>query len=134
MIAPANAVLEMDAAARNSGDTLYGEAVMLMSMKVSDLQVLMLRSQDVGKIQHTQKMSESVQQQTFADGLVRQSEVARQTVQTLPRAEQGKIDGDQAKKERDNASRRQAGTGKPVEDQVEEAASPFTGTIIDCKI
>ena len=71
-----------------------------MSLRVSDLQVLMLKSQEVGKIQQAQQVNESAQQQSFAEGLIRQSEIARQTVQTLPEAEQDKIDGDRTKRER----------------------------------
>ncbi|MGD0621777.1 MAG: hypothetical protein ABSA82_04845 [Thermacetogeniaceae bacterium] len=105
-----------------------------MSLRVSDLQVLMLRSQDVGKIQQVQQGNESAQQQGFADGLVRQSEIARQTVQTMPETEQGKVDGDRAKREREDTPRKESDQQQPEKDEAEKLASPFVGTIIDCKI
>ncbi len=110
-----------------------------MSLRVSDLQVIMLKSEDVGKIQQAQQVNESAQQQSFAEGLLRQSDVARQTVQTLPEAEQGKIDGDRAKRERGDTSREGSDHQQPDEDDPEKMADaklahPLLGKIIDCKI
>jgi hypothetical protein len=103
-------------------------------MRVSDLQVLMLRSQDVGKIQQVQQGNESDQQQNFAQGLLKQSEIARQTVQTTSDTRQGKVDGEGARREREEAPREESGQQQPEQNETEELADPFVGKFIDCKI
>ena len=105
-----------------------------MSLRVTDLQVLMMRSQDVGKIQQVQQGNESAQQQSFAEGLIRKSEAQRQAVQTTPETGQGKIDGDRARREREDTPRKESDQQQPEKDEAEKLVSPFVGTIIDCKI
>ena len=48
--------------------------------------------------------------------------IARQTVQTLPEAEQGKIDGDRTKRERGDTSREGSDHQQPDEDDPEKMA------------
>jgi hypothetical protein len=105
-----------------------------MSLRVPDLQVLMSKAQDVGKIQQVQQGNESVQQQSFAEGLIRKSDAQLQTVQTTSETGQGKVDGNGARRERDDAPREGSDQRHPEENEAEKLASPFVGTIIDCKI
>ena len=105
-----------------------------MSLRVTDLQVLMSRAEDVGKIQQVQQGNESARQQSFAEGLTRKSEAQRQTVQTTPETGQSKIDGDGARRERGDPPRKGNDQQQPEENEAEKLTSPFVGTIIDYKI
>jgi biotin carboxyl carrier protein len=105
-----------------------------MSLRVTDLQVLMMRSQEVGKVQQAQQGNEAVQQQSFAEGLIKKSESQRQTVQTTPETGQTKVDGDGVRRDREDAPRKRSDQQQPEENEAEKLTSPFVGTIIDCKI
>jgi hypothetical protein len=105
-----------------------------MSLRVTDIQVNMMKSQEVGKIQQVQHENEAAQQQSFAEGLIKKAEAQRQTVQTTPETGQGKVEGDGARREREDAPRKESDLQQPEEDQAVKLTSPFVGTIIDCKI
>jgi hypothetical protein len=108
-----------------------------MSVIGPDLQTLIVRSPEAGKIQQTQKTGEQVTSQNFATELKKQSESAGDTIQYSPRAEQGKIDGDRAGQERRQLQ--QGSDRKKEEEELEEQApapndAGSTGRIIDCRI
>ena len=111
-----------------------------MSMRVPDLQVVVSRTQEVGRIQQSQQMNESAQQQSFAEGLIKQAAIESQTVQMLPEAEQSKIDGDRSNREKgdspsENDDRQQSDKESSEKSaEAEKLVHPFVGSIIDCKV
>ena len=105
-----------------------------MSLRVTDVQINMMKSQDVGKIQQMQQGNEAAQQQGFADSLIKKAEMQRETVQTTPETVQGKVAGDGARREREGASKKESDQQEPEKDEDKQLASPFVGTIIDCRI
>jgi len=94
----------------------------------------MMRSQEVGKAQQAQQGNEAARQQSFAEGLIKKAEAQRQTVQTTPQTGQGKVDGDGARREREDTPRKETDLQQPEKDQAVNLDDPFVGTIIDCKI
>lgn len=102
-----------------------------MSVKGPDLQTLIWRAPEAGKIQQTQKAGESAQQQNFAVSLTKQAELAGNTVQNLPKSEQGKVNSDESKKENSEPSKRDD------EEKDEESADEMvvtSGHIIDYRV
>ncbi|MGD0152361.1 MAG: hypothetical protein ABSC17_01160 [Thermacetogeniaceae bacterium] len=102
-----------------------------MSVKGTDLQTLIWRAPEAGKIQQAQKTGESAQQQNFAVSLTKQAELAGSAVQNLPKPEQGKVNSDESKKEKQELSKRDD------EEKDEESADEMmvtSGHIIDYRI
>ncbi len=102
-----------------------------MSVKGTDLQTLIWRAPEAGKVQQAQKAGESAQQQDFALSLTKQAELAGNTVQNLPKTEQGKINSDESKKEQHEFSKQ--------DDEKKDEESPdemiiTSGHIIDYRI
>ncbi|MDH7576733.1 MAG: hypothetical protein QHH75_02700 [Bacillota bacterium] len=62
-----------------------------MTLKSLDLQVLLPRVQEVGRIQHVQQINEQNQQLNFAAHLLKESEATQQTVQNLSQSREGRI-------------------------------------------
>lgn len=102
-----------------------------MSVKGTDLQTLIVRSPEAGKIQQTQKTEEFAKQQNFAIEMTKQSELTGNTIQNLPRTEQAKINSDQAKKEKRTLQKR---NGQIKDDESAEGLPISSGNIIDYKI
>ncbi len=107
-----------------------------MSVTGTDLQTLIMRSPEVGKMQQAPKTEEQVANQNFATGLKKQSESAGETIQNPPKTEQGKINRDQDKQEKQALQQRD---GREQDEGGEEDVSTApdadaSGQIIDFRI
>lgn len=107
-----------------------------------DMQVLIPRTQDVGRIQHIQQTNEQSQQQNFAARLLQESENAQKTVQNLPQTKEGKIKEEGRKKEqftqqqnmRENRSNEADEPSSNQEKAPDQVLSSLIGSVIDLKI
>lgn len=111
-----------------------------MTLKSVDLQVLLPKAQEVGRIQHVQQVNEQVQQQSFAAHLLQEAEMAQKMVQNLPQAREGKIKG-KAREDKQTFKRKRGQKDVPEEQldtDLEELQEPtkksFLGRIFDLKI
>ncbi|HAA90270.1 MAG: Uncharacterized protein XD63_0029 [Thermoanaerobacterales bacterium 50_218] len=77
-----------------------------MTLRSVDLQVLLPRVQEAGRIQQIHQANEQTQQQSFAAHLLREAEVAQRSVQNLPQAREGMI------KERERREGRSSQSGQ----------------------
>jgi len=62
-----------------------------MTLKAVDLQVILPKTQDVGRIQQVHQSNEQAQQHSFAAQLLREKEIAQRSVQSLPESKEGRI-------------------------------------------
>ncbi len=111
-----------------------------MTLKSLDLQVLLPKAQEIGRIQHVQQANEQNQQQGFAAHLLQESEIAQKTVQNLSQSREGKIqertreNKQFSRKQSEKEDRhRQEKEPAPAETQDFAKGSPL-GQVVDLKI
>jgi hypothetical protein len=112
-----------------------------MTLKALDLQVLLPKTQEVGRIQQIQQKNEYVQQQGFAAQFMQESEIAQRSVQHLSKTREGII---KERKKQDASLEQDTETSEKQASQQEKSKSfhpdheqveiPFLGCIIDLKI
>ncbi len=109
-----------------------------MTLKALDLQVMLPRTQDVGRIQQVQQSNEQTQQQSFAAQLLKEAEIAQRSVQNLPEAREGRIREREKEKEGfDSQQESRQGTSRDGErspEQGQEVSKSSPGQLIDLKI
>ena len=111
-----------------------------MTIKALDLQVMLPRTQEVGRIQQVEQSNEQAQQQSFAAQLSREAELAQRSVQNLPQTREGRIKERERGNEGSNAdSQKESGqeTSPDKENRPEQSkgnATLVAGRLIDLKI
>ncbi len=90
-----------------------------MTLRSVDLQVLLPRVQEAGRIQQIHQTNEQTQQQSFAAHLLREAEVAQRSVQNLPQAREGMI------KERERQESRSSQSGSKEKESPKEEKEAF---------
>lgn len=111
-----------------------------MTVKALDLQVILPKIQEVGKIQQVQQNSEQAQQQIFAAQLLRDAEIAQRSVQNLPQPKEGRIREREKEKEWSDSSSQKESRRETLQDREQnldrghgKANFPL-GQFIDLKI
>ncbi len=111
-----------------------------MTLKSLDLQVLLPRTQEVGRIQHVQQINEQNQQLSFAAHLLHESESIQKTVQHLSQPQEARIKERTRDERRSSARQKNEKKGAPHEKQPvpeekqELIGSLLLGQIVDLKI
>ncbi|MDH7479977.1 MAG: hypothetical protein QHH02_08205 [Syntrophomonadaceae bacterium] len=105
-----------------------------MSMRNVDLQVLIPRLQEVGRVQQVQQQQGQEQQQQFAAQFRQAAELLQNKIKESPRSEKGEV------RERETSRRGARHEGQPQQEPQQEAEDtrpakdPQLGGLIDIKV
>lgn len=102
-----------------------------MSIRPIDLQVLIPRTEEIGRKQQGQQDKNQAESQKFMLQFQEQAKNRQSQVQTSQKSEQEKIN--QEKKEKSNQGKKQGKNNKKNLGQKDELADPVRGTLIDIK-
>lgn len=108
-----------------------------MSLKAVDLQVMLPRIHEVGRMQQTQQLQEQAQQQSFATYLTREAETVQKTVQNLSQMQEGMIKEKEEEKGRSSPKKEGQKSGKKEMEAEEHFKGPQTmdiGQKVDFKV
>ncbi|MDR9757551.1 MAG: hypothetical protein ACN4A7_00760 [Thermacetogeniaceae bacterium] len=106
-----------------------------MTLKAVDLQVILPKIQDVGRIQQVQQSNEQAQQHSFAAQLLREKEIAQRSVQNSPESKEGRIREKEEKSgTKKNFGQKDAQSGAHHSEQNQEMPTVAPGHLIDLKI
>lgn len=78
-----------------------------MTVRPIDLQIIMPKTTEVSKIQHSLKENNDAQKNILTVGFQEQLQTSKQKVNKRTKAEEVKIEKDQGKSKRDDASKKQ---------------------------
>lgn len=106
-----------------------------MTLRSVDLQVMLPKTQDVGRIQQVQQFNEQAQQLSFAAQLLREKEIAQRSVQNLPESKEGRIREKEEKSgAKKNFGQKDAQRKALHSEQTQEMHLVAPGHLIDLKI
>jgi DNA-binding protein H-NS len=83
-----------------------------MSIRPTDLQIIIQKTQEVEKLQQNQQQQSKVQQQQFAEQLHKQSEIKERQIRSSPRADEVKIQHKEKDAEKEQSQKRKQSTAQ----------------------